>query len=1325
MTNSIANSAQVSANNLTLDTSKILINFQQEVIDRFNLTINNQNCNYAKYLAVDKIFRSNDEANAIDQQFTRYLLEWLDYNATDWDYNVPQSGQKANRPDYTVRGSVGVAFICEDKNSTIDFDDAQHLLQMRRYTVGTAGYAVWCNMRRIFALRFLAGETLKYNLLADISVEALFYTQNLTDEQHNSQLNQLALFRLLFGKERFTRFGDLTNAIAISEQDFENQAIPLNAKQATRNFITGSRQSLDHLRLAALAQIQEALDKRESSEEEITKLQQEWADARNEIAGKINQLYRGPIVEAIDKLTPRLGNMDLHEIRQVWKVVEQVGVQGIGKITGALRSVYEKWLEDAVRINSALLSLRFQSAAPDRIAEAYRVWSERQSDQEDVKPNVFAEQVAYVFFVRLLLVRVLEDKSILQPRIASDGGFTEWFNYVKKHFQELNGAGILNEDFSNILTRKASHYYFHFFQQPVFDWFNPDDFLLVETLEFLTRYNFRDVASDIIGFTYEEYIDRNARNRKGHFLTRNEVVDYMLDLLDYNNPTIIDQPILDPACGSGSFLVHAARRYRQTLITSICYLHNLSDSEDSIKANPNLQRELARKYLDALSKLFFGMELNPFACYLAEMNLLIQGLDDLHVLQQYNEFHPIDRFQIFNTDSLDMPNEVLESSNLTPTLNIPDRLSSRLVDEAFPIKARIEDFAAGFQYIISNPPYVTSKHGSLDSSVFKNSEFYKSVLSGDTNLYLLFLRLGLYYLAEGGQMVYIVPLTIFGDSSASAARKLFTTPPFSPSVAVRFYRGDILFPGVDQAVGIVRVNHSHENAKMFVSGGAEIKDARAAQFETETTKVVQAVPSNGNWQGVWLVSSDDVTLDIWQQAKSVSNNLSYKLGDLLNTAFDIKQGDVNATYINPLRIGNNNGSFANPTNVAIYKGENVQPFAPLPLTPSDWIDFNKSSNITATITAAKILQKVKQITNDEMGIILREVARLNTRERLNGSWFVRTSNTPIAFTHELWRMALKLESDEHDGKALLALLNSRVVAFLYNLFSTNNHVSKDELSRLPIPEPTTLPKDKLADLADKLLQERAKLANNFVLKYQAELPEFDDGKAYVPPSGVLAAIPTTPKLTIQTLLAQGQISNTGNSSGRIKALHTHQQIKYSGNNPKFEQVLDLFLSEPSKQEQTWTEAQSWQLPNPNAAGNWLTNYQNIVQQAQSSWENFVQLQREVDNVVADWYGFNATMRKTIAEGLPWARRQRLTTTQTASPTIVPKGITNRVLVTSSQIYTIGYDSFSQILEIEFPNGDVFQYQAVPTELYQNFEATSSKGGFYNKNIKGKFTSIKL
>lgn len=1243
------------ADTTSISLDQVIASFKQAVIDRFQINADNRLYNYQEYLAIPttSAFRGSDEANAVDQQFTRYTLEWLGFSPSNWTYNQPQagSGKKLNRPDYSIRGSVGIAFIVEDKNSSIEFNGEEHLKQMRRYCLGTAGYAVWCNMRRLLAVRFIPGNTMRHETLVDVSIEELFGPQPaLTDEDH-IQATNLALFQLLFSKDRFTKFRTLAAAIGVDEQTFENRATPIDTSQAIDNFIDGSRQTLNHLKLAALSQILEARSRSKSISDRETILRQEWAEAARDFAQRINYaLISNPVLEAISQLTPRSGELKSEEIHGISDVLKDACSKTIGmaRFSATLLPLFENWLERALRINSALLTQRFEAAEPFKIVEAFQVWSERQSDQEDVRPEVFAEQVAYVFFVRLLLVRVLEDKRILSPRLASDGGFLEWSRYIARHFKELDGIGILNENFSNILARKASNYYLHFFQQAVFDWFNPDDFLLVETLEFLCRYNFYNISSDIIGFTYEAYIDRTARDRKGHFLTRHDVVEYMLDLLEYTGPQIIGRRILDPACGSGSFLVHAARRYRRALATYFCNSQGLPDSEASLQSNATVRKEFASRYLQDLTGSFFGMELNPFACYLAEMNLLIQALDDLFVLQQAGEMQPIERFRIYNTDSLDLPREVLDSPNLDEESNrisIPDRLSNRLADEAYPIKAKLESYADGFYYIVSNPPYVSSKQEELDTTRFRNTGFYKAILSGDMNLYLLFLRLGLYYLADFGQMIYIVPLTIFGDRSASAARKQLKTPPFSPSAVVRFYRGDILFPGVDQAVAIVRVNRLQGGNSLVVSGGNTVQEASSAQFRVPLANVIEAVPQNHIWQGNWLVAQSPESFAIWQHVKTISANLAYSLGILVDETFDRKQGDINATNLNPLRLGDSNGSFSDG-NIAIYKGEDVRSFSPLPISPSDWAKLSQTSALLPRESqrVSEILEQIKQIAGSEKGIVLREVARLNTRERLIATWFERTKDKPIAFTHELWRMILKDTATEEYGKALLAVIHSNTTAYLINLFSTNNHVSKDDLGRVPVPDREAMPVAELARLANEMLSERAAIEQNFVLKYGAKLPEFDDGNVYIPPSGLLAAT-RIPKLSMAALVGRGEVKNNGPLNGRVRSLRARNLI-ISTINPAhphataFARVLALFLSEPGRANDSWSEAQSWQLPDSAAAQAWLDSYYGASQQAQDNWNRFITLQQRIDEVVADWYGFNAAQRSAIREGLPWARRRR-------------------------------------------------------------------------------------
>lgn len=63
---------------------------------------------------------------------------------------------------------------------------------------------------------------------------------------------------------------------------------------------------------------------------------------------------------------------------------------------------------------------------------------------------------------------------------------------------------------------------------------------------------------------------------------------------------------------------------------------------------------------------------------------------------------------------------------------------------------------------------------------------------------------------------------------------------------------------------------------------------------------------------------------------------------------------------------------------------------------------------------------------------------------------------------------------------------------------------------------------------------------------------------------------------------------------------------------------------------------------------------------------------------------------------------------------------NRTPVTSSNVASVGYDTTTLTLEVEFNNGRVYHYFDVPELLYQGLISASSVGQFLNHNIKGHY-----
>jgi len=104
--------------------------------------------------------------------------------------------------------------------------------------------------------------------------------------------------------------------------------------------------------------------------------------------------------------------------------------------------------------------------------------------------------------------------------------------------------------------------------------------------------------------------------------------------------------------------------------------------------------------LEEVQRSLHGIEINPFACYLAETNLLIQVLDLLKQAKDEGILLVVDRFRIYSEDSLIEAEKLGEVSETSLFLLGKDRAAAEQM------KARTGPFAAGFDVLVGNPPYV-------------------------------------------------------------------------------------------------------------------------------------------------------------------------------------------------------------------------------------------------------------------------------------------------------------------------------------------------------------------------------------------------------------------------------------------------------------------------------------------------------------------------------------------------------------------------------------------------------------------------------------------
>jgi hypothetical protein len=71
------------------------------------------------------------------------------------------------------------------------------------------------------------------------------------------------------------------------------------------------------------------------------------------------------------------------------------------------------------------------------------------------------------------------------------------------------------------------------------------------------------------------------------------------------------------------------------------------------------------------------------------------------------------------------------------------------------------------------------------------------------------------------------------------------------------------------------------------------------------------------------------------------------------------------------------------------------------------------------------------------------------------------------------------------------------------------------------------------------------------------------------------------------------------------------------------------------------------------------------------------------------------------------------------------GILNRVPVQSSSLKEVGYDANTMTLEIEFDNGNIYQYFDVPEAVHTELISAPSQGKFFTNQIKGSYRYAKV
>jgi type I restriction-modification system DNA methylase subunit len=665
---------------------------------------------------------------------------------------------------------------------------------------------------------------------------------------------------------------------------------------------------------------------------------------------------------------------------------------------------------------------------------------------------------------RLILIRFADDKEVLLTYDVIDSILS---NYRKKG--GYTRPDDLMRDFIDLSHRMDERHNTTLFQPGHIceQVFIPND-VLEHIMWEMNNISFRKFTSDILGNTYETYLGtklvlrngeiesearRDIRKAGGIFYTPPMIVHYIADnTLDRLLNELEKQfrvhaiekakeiKVLDPACGSGSFLTYAYqvlanfyRRMNQQIEDEQVKLLADVASPDMFK-RLELLKQLPQPLLDyphhILQKQLYGVDIDPEAAEIAAVNLTMQAFADARQ----------EKLPLILNENIKVGNSLISGSEQELRHYFCDNWRDKRPfnwEEEFPQIIK----NGGFDIVIGNPPWVSLKGKfGVDGISGEEISYLTEKYGGDTyrpNMVEYFIKRSLALLKGGGFHSFVIPDRVFYNLQFEDLRKQILG---TCNIHLLVHR--VSFPGTtaDAAIYVLQKGKPTDYWEMSVC---------------EWGKPLVTVP-----QVFYLKSVDHAFVALGDRRlatimEKVEEAVSLPLGKLLNSSvgFIAKQGKVTNKPISQ-------------KDMVVYKGENVTRYA---LKGHFYFNFVKSNLAGGTQDEAKLGVKEK--------ILLRK-----TGDRIFAT-IDDTSNFPEQSLYFLYTP----QDRRYNLRYVLALLNSQLLGCYYiNRLATNRdtmpQLKKIHLDRFPIrhidfdnPEEKKM-HDELVALADRMMELNERLA---------------------------------------------------------------------------------------------------------------------------------------------------------------------------------------------------------------------------------------------------------
>jgi hypothetical protein len=340
---------------------------------------------------------------------------------------------------------------------------------------------------------------------------------------------------------------------------------------------------------------------------------------------------------------------------------------------------------------------------------------------------------------RLIFIRNCEDRELEPPTLLST--VREW---------ESKHKGSLAENIVRVFRHFDDEYNSKLFQHHLCDDLDVSNPVLEGIIEDLyhtkdrtIKYDFAVLDADVLGNVYEQYLghilkktakratleEKHAyRKEQGIYYTPTYIVDYIVrntlgELLKDKKVDLEKIRVLDPACGSGSFLIKAFDVLNKFYSKKSAYAQTQLDLDTGL---PFKQKERV------LLNNIFGVDLDTRAVEIAQLNLLLKLSEKKQRLPLLQE-------------NIKCGNSLIDDEKIAG-------------DKAFKWGQRFKQIMdeGGFDVVIGNPPYVKeSVNRKIFEDVKKGSSTVSRYYEGKMDYLYFFIELGIELLKEGGYLSFI------------------------------------------------------------------------------------------------------------------------------------------------------------------------------------------------------------------------------------------------------------------------------------------------------------------------------------------------------------------------------------------------------------------------------------------------------------------------------------------------------------------------------------------------------------------------------------------